>query len=292
MKDIKRYFLETGIPFLIWLGILFFGFWLEFSSYQKPAKHKPRSCSSQLLAEFEQCMATSAHEVNYSKIVDSDTRVLVFGEAHASVVQKQELIDHMKELANAGFTILAYEAMPSSKQYLISEYRAGTLSREGLAQEFRALWGYDPEPYVMAIDAALEANMSVIFLDTDLEHVDLSLPNWAELELAVNKLREAHWVELMANICKSDEKAKIVALVGSAHASSIKLQLSQNVVATKTIILDGGEFFYDTLVTEAARHSHLQDKRLIVKTALPGAEGDYHLHVPQANQATIIGKRN
>ncbi|MDP3507950.1 MAG: ChaN family lipoprotein [Candidatus Melainabacteria bacterium] len=237
-------------------------------------------------------MATSAHEVNYSKIVDSDTRVLVFGEAHASVVQKQELIDHMKELANAGFTILAYEAMPSSKQYLISEYRAGTLSREGLAQEFRALWGYDPEPYVMAIDAALEANMSVIFLDTDLEHVDLSLPNWAELELAVNKLREAHWVELMANICKSDEKAKIVALVGSAHASSIKLQLSQNVVATKTIILDGGEFFYDTLVTEAARHSHLQDKRLIVKTALPGAEGDYHLHVPQANQATIIGKRN
>jgi predicted negative regulator of RcsB-dependent stress response len=107
MKDIKRYFLETGIPFLIWLGVLFLGFWLEFSSYQKPAKHKPRSCSSQLLVD----------------------RILVFGEAHASVVQKQELIDHMKELANAGFTILAYEAMPSSKQYLLSEYRAGTLSR-------------------------------------------------------------------------------------------------------------------------------------------------------------------
>jgi hypothetical protein len=51
----------------------------------------------------------------------------------------------------------------------------------------------------MAIDAALEANMSVVFLDTNLEHVDLSLPNWPELELAVNKRREAHWVELMAN---------------------------------------------------------------------------------------------
>jgi hypothetical protein len=303
MKAFKKYFFETAIPFLIWLGIILFAFWLEFSGSNRSSKKTAIEpiCSSQLPSELAQCLAANAHSVDYSKILDSNTRILVFGEAHAAIAQKQEIVDHMQELANLGFTVLAYESMPSSKQYLITQYKAGTISREALSEEFRILWGYNPEPYVMIIDAALAAHMSIVFLDIDYEHIDLRKPNWAELERAANVRREAHWVNLMANICKSDKNAKIIALIGNAHVSSIQLQLSQHVIATKSISLDGGEFFYDTLVTEAARQSNLQDKRLIIKTAPvlgPNDSGaivtdsNYHLQVPQSDHALIIGKRS
>jgi hypothetical protein len=303
MKAFKKYFFDTVIPFLIWLGIFIFAFWLEFSGSSHSSKKAANEpiCSSQILAEFAQCLASNAHSVDYSKLLDKSTKILVFGEAHAAIAQKQEIIDHMQELANLGFTVLAYESMPSSKQYLITQYKAGTLSREALSEEFRTLWGYNPEPYVMMIDAALEKHMSIVFLDTDYEHIDLKKPNWAELERAANVRREAHWVNLMANICKSDKNARIVALIGNAHVSSIQLQLSQNVIASKSISLDGGEFFYDTLVTEAARQSNLQDKRLMIKTAPAlgrndskaiGTDSNYHLQVPQSANALIIGKRS
>lgn len=240
-------------------------------------------CNPQDASVFEQCLIANAATVDYTRLGTTATRVLVFGEAHASIGQKDELSGHFKELAQLGFTAFAIEAMPSSKQHLIDDYQSGKLSRQGLGEEIQKSWGYNPEPYLRAIDAAQQAGMATIFLDRDQEHVDLSLPNWAELERAVDQRREAHWVDLMQAASKN---GKIVALVGNAHVRSIQGQLTAVKLDNKAIALEGGEFFYDTPVTYAARHAGLQAKRLIVRT---GAD-EYSLLVPQADHAVIISR--
>lgn len=61
MKALKKYFFETAIPFLIWLGIIIFAFWLEFSGSNRSSKKAAIEpiCSSQLPSELAQCLAAN-----------------------------------------------------------------------------------------------------------------------------------------------------------------------------------------------------------------------------------------
>jgi hypothetical protein len=251
------------------------------------------SCSLEEHADVAGCIARNRRPVDYGTIVDKETRVLVLGEAHATAAHKDELRANLAQLAKLGFTDLTYEAMPSSKQRLITGYRAGRVTRKQLSREIFVLWGYKPKPYVRVIDAALKRRMNVWFMDRDREYVDLTLPNWKELELAVERRREAHWVAEVAGILERNPHARIVMLVGSGHVSSVQSQLDHAGIGNKSVIFDGGEFIYDSVLTEAARVAKVQGMRFMVKTDPGGSDsGDYHVHLPQSTNAIIIRRHH
>jgi hypothetical protein len=243
------------------------------------------------------CIAAHrADVINYSQLVNDTTQVLVFGEGHLADAHRNELIGALAKLKTLGFTRLALEAMPSSRQHLISDYKLGRLSRAELVQEISDLWGQSPQSYVRLIDAALSEGLEVVFLDNDRERVDLSASNWRELEREARNRREIHWLEELTALFVSDSKAKVIVLVGASHISltavtlPVQARLALRNITTQTIEIEGGDMFYDDTFTRAARLAMLQKTRFIVNTVSgePGKQVDYHLHLPQTDDPKRI----
>lgn len=256
----------------------------------------------------------SAHRVDtidYSELVEENTQVLVFGETHFADAHRNELIRALPALKKLGFRHLALEAMPSSKQDLVADYKRGRITRVELIAAIRTIWGHNPESYMQLIDASLAENIEVVFLDSDKEPsakpIDITAPNWQELEQQAREMRlkarfrrEEHWMDVLSVLFKTDENSRVIMLVGSNHTakssvtSPVPLRLSARNITSTTIALEGGEVFFDSVFTEAARHAKIQGMRFIVRIAPgdPNAEGDYHLHLRQTDSRHIIGKRS
>lgn len=214
---------------------------------------------------------------------------LVFGEAHANKIQKMELAARMAELYATGFRELALEAMPSSRQSLADAYAKGQVSRESLGQEILKSWGYPPEPYLVLIDAAIETHMKLVFLDRDKEELDLVSPGWQEREAASEKAREAHWVSTVLGLRQEHPQDKVLLLVGDYHSRSIETQLSASGLKAAVVSLEGGELFYDSPYTSAARQAGLDQTTRLVKSSAHGSDY-YQLLLPQAKDALILGR--
>jgi hypothetical protein len=236
--------------------------------------------------------------------------VLVFGETHFADAHRKELTLALPSLKKLGFRQLALEAMPSSKQYLIADYELGRITRSELIAVIKNTWGHRPESYVELIDAALALEIEVIFLDSDKEPsgnpIDVTAPNWEELEqqaremrLQARSRREAHWIDVLSGLVPS-ENNRVIVLVGSNHTAAsagttpVGVRLSELNISSTTIALEGGEVFFDSVLTEAARRIKMEGARFLVKIE-PGdanSEGDYHLHLPQTDTTRILGKRD
>lgn len=107
-------------------------------------------------------------------------------------------------------------------------------------------------------------------------------------------------MNVLSTLFLRDQNSRVIMLVGSNHASTsavtapVPLRLSARDIKSTTIALEGGEIFFDSVFTEAARHAEIQEKRFTVRIASgdPNAEGDYHLHLPQTDSRNTIGKRD
>lgn len=231
------------------------------------------TCSTRSVEKLARCISSNWQEqINYSEIFASGAQVLIFGEAHGAKAHKIELISIMAELRQAGVTHLVMEQMPTSKQYLTLDYRNHRIDGDQLALEIKNVWGWEPASYVQLIDAAQANDIEVVFMDSDLERVDLSAPDWKERELAAEKRREAHWNDVFAGLFQSNPSARVVVLVGSFHTEvnqqlpPLQEQLAQIGIKSNVITLEGGDFFYRSNVIEAARLANLEGRRFIIAT--------------------------
>ena len=225
--------------------------------------------------------------------IGKDVDAIVFGEAHANSAQKLELASRMKELYAAGYRLIGLEAMPSSRQYLLEQYRAGTLPRAELAEKIKTSWGYNPEPYLVLIDSAMAAKIQVVFLDADRERLDITSPGWEEREAQMERRREAHWIEVISAYQEEmSDGGKSLFLIGDLHVRLVALKLGREGAVVATVTLTGGEFFYDDVYAATARSLHLfAATRLILTTDLNAPAGPgYILLLPQPPDASIIGK--
>lgn len=229
-------------------------------------------------------------EIDYTGIFASGAQVLVMAEGHhLAAAHRNELIGSINQLKRAGVTHLVMEAMPDSKQFLIQQFRAGTLNRDQLAQEIKNWFGWEGKSYAQLIDAALKNGIDVIFMDSLGERVDLSAPNWRQLELEARQRREAHWLNVIAGIYRSNQLSKLIVLVGAGHAENdgttppLQGQLSAAGLKNRVITLDGGDTFYCSAITEAARQAGLKNERFVVATSPEDSPTGsiYHIHLPE-----------
>ena len=263
----------------------------EATSYHQYDYFNCPAAKPQLIAA---CISGKAGHRSFFQI-GKDGDAVLFGEAHANSAQKLELASRMKELYAAGYRLIGLEAMPSSRQYLLEQYRDGTLPRAELAEKIKTSWGYNPEPYLVLIDSAMQADIQVVFLDADRERLDITSPGWEEREAQMERRREAHWIEVMAAAQEErSDGGKCLFLIGDLHVPLVALKLAQQGVAASTVTLTGGEFFYDDVYAASARSLHLHTAtRLIQTTDNNAAAGPgYILLLPQPPDASIIGKVN
>lgn len=303
--------LDKPLAVLIFIfGLLFF--WNAFDNPSERKAKRLAPCSLTSTNIVTECIRTHrVIAIDYSKLIEADKQVLVFGETHFADAHRKELILAIPVLKKLGFSHLALEALPSSKQYLVTDYTDGRLTRAALLAEIKSTWGHNPESYVQLIDAALAEGIDVVFLDSDREPadepIDVTAPNWQELErlarareLNARDRREGHWIDIVAGLLSSNNNARVIMLVGSGHTSrsaataSVPKRLSARTISGTTIALEGGDVFYDSIITESARLCNLRTTRFIVRIADgdPDAQGDYHLHLPQTdNPHRIFLKR-
>ncbi len=221
--------------------------------------------------------------------IGAKTDAVVFGEVHGNKIHKVELAKKMAELYAAGYRQFSLEAMPSSRQSLADAYSKGQVSREQFGQAIFQSWGYTPEPYLLLIDAAIEAHMQLVFLDRDKEDLDLVSPGWQAREAASEKAREEHWVSTVLGLRTDHPQDKVLLLVGDYHSHSIESQLSARGLKVAVVTLEGGELFYDSPYTSAARQAGLEQTTRLVKSSTKGS-AYYQLLLPQAENAVIIGR--
>ncbi|MBK9141163.1 MAG: ChaN family lipoprotein [Candidatus Melainabacteria bacterium] len=258
-------------------------------------------CTFSTVEAVTDCLiARGCETIDYAAILDPSTRVLAFGEVHLSGAHRNELIATLPDLRKIGFNVLALEAMPASRQDLIRQYKEGSVKREDLKNQIDRIWQHSPESYIRLIDTALSLGMEVVFLDNDRERVDLAAANWQELQRQARDRREEYWIAVMREVLESRPGDKLIALIGEGHISPLAVtppvqsRLTAKGIASETIAFEGGEMFYDSIITEAARHGNLQKKRFIVKrNKTEKTDVDYSLHLPQTEDVKkIILKRD
>ncbi len=254
-------------------------------------------CRLSSVEEVKNCLLTNRRDAtDFSNLLQGES-VLIFGETYLSVDNRFELMAALPALKNLGFTRLALEAMPSSRQSLVNEYKQGRVPRQEIKAAIKSIWGHSPESYMQLIDAALDQGIEVVFLDCDYERVDLHADNWQELEKQARDRREKHWLNVLTRQLEQHPGARMLVLVGSDHispqAATMPLQsrLRQSGIAAASIAIAGGGVFYDDVLTRAARQGRLERSKFFVRLApIKGAwQGmDFYLHLPQTSEKRKI----
>lgn len=261
-------------------------------------------CSLKTTKGLLDCMRQrKVEDFSYSKLFSDDFDVLVFGEAHIAKTHMGELVSRMAELRAAGITHLAMEAFPASQQALLSKYTSGdSRLRDELATLANSTLGGDTKTYGEIIEAAAANGISLAGVDIDYKgDLDVEGPEGKKREAKHQADRETLWTSTVANLLQKQPGSKVLLIAGQWHISPensnapVRLQtrLRDAGLRVKVICLEGGNAFYDSAVTEAARALGLESRRFIlpVDPEDPSGSGDYHLHLPQDTR-NILQRRD
>lgn len=177
--------------------------------------------------------------IDFSVILQSNIRVVGFGETHTSKKTKEELIAHMSELHSSGITHLALEFIPADQQELIDDYQRSGNDREKVVKFFK---DYESESYMSLIDSA--TNVGVRVVGIDLPHAEqerrkselFSSENFTDIKdknplefflkfidlhsQLQTGLRDEQFANIINDILDIQPKSKVVFLVGERHLSS------------------------------------------------------------------------
>jgi hypothetical protein len=254
-------------------------------------------CSTRSLVDLTACIRQHrlSTEVDYRQIFASGTQLLIVAEGHhLAGAHHRELAGATARLKAAGVTHLVLEAMPSSRQHLLGKFKQGTLSVDRLAREILNFSGWESTSYALLIEAALKAGIDVAFMDSEDDRggIDLYAPNWKQFVAEATQRRDAHWLQVVQAILRSSENARLVVLVGVGHVEAggypppLQNQLAAMGRRAQVITLEGGEVFFCSAVTEAARIAGLQNERFVVATRPSDSPTGsiYHIHLPQGRQ--------
>lgn len=229
---------------------------------------------------------------DYGQLLKDPTRVAVFGETHIIPEARHELINNMKEFKELGFTDIALEALPSTRQDLVNDYLDpnGKVTREEMLEVIKEDWNYSQESYLELIDAAKENGLNVICLDTRIPRKQQSEWDKQGDPLKAYKVREAHWNKLIGDRLDQDPNAKVIALVGGEHIivdptepERLTTLLAEGGYNPLAIRLAVSIKEYGRAFDEALQKAQLIDKRFMIPIFEEGPDktSDYIVNFPR-----------
>jgi len=151
--------------------------------------------------------------VNYGKIWPTNIPVLFAGERHVSLSDKQEIIDHLRELKAQGLTHIGMEMLLERDQQLVNDYLAGKEPREKIRKLFDS-WDRgngQPEKLMEMVDAAKAAKLKVLALDLNDD------PNNEPPHMF--QKRNENWARIIDATLKSDRHARVLVYCGVDHST-------------------------------------------------------------------------
>lgn len=230
-----------------------------------------------------------AKPVDYEKMLGKDTQVAIFAESHPIDEVRSELGRQIPELKRMGFTHLALEALPASRQGMIENYYAGKVSDDALLAAVKTDWGWSPHTYKYLIETAKQNGMKV--LATDLREESTSATSrLVNGTVSVRDLRrEAQWVQIIGDTLKEQPDARIASLAGMKHTvfdpstERYTTLLGQKNIRHKVIEYSTGwqnedaRETFDEVVSLAKMH---KQRFMVAVEPTPTRPADYFVHLP------------
>lgn len=179
----------------------------------------PRKSPLGSVPELSQFIKTERKPLDYTKIVKPTTRVLAIGENHPQTSHKQEVIDHMQQFRDLGFTHLAFEGFGVDTQTLIDEFQATGQGRDKLEAYLKGYLGpiYPGvgDKYIDIIAEAGKKGIKVVAIDLSKEEREKHKGNNAE----DSKDRDKTMAARAQKPLEDSEHNKVITLTGAIHAS-------------------------------------------------------------------------
>ncbi len=226
--------------------------------------------------------------VNYSKIVQPSTRIILFGEVtHNSIAYKKEFITALKVLKKLNFTHIALEMFPSNLNEKLKAYSEKGQYEHVLIKHLQEYWDYVPKAklYVDIMKTAKSLNMQIIGLDMPYEDHE---KHQCKERVRTNCQTSSHAArnQYMVDVITShvNKGAKIVAFMQywhlrtrEAYEPGMKVLLQKNKLSPIFISLVGGpgEPGFPTAIKAA--EDNKSDTRFYVK-GLGADREDYIIH--------------
>lgn len=260
-------------------------------------------------------LKTAIRDVDYSVVIEPQTRVLVLGETHYSKQAKDEVTPAVQKLKELGVTHLGMEFIPATEQQVVDEYQQSGAHKEEIASYFKDNGLQDL--YLTLIDAATAAQVKVLGIDIPVEEKERQKN---ELLGSVGKLvdkrdpmgsiarvlnahlnqqggpRDRNFATVIKTALQQGSTGKVVVFAGKEHASKDSGSMAGILVdwgiSTKTVSLEAeDEFILKDTFLDLTRAADLGGRRFMVpgeivsgttreKQLLPRV--DWVIHVPTA----------
>jgi hypothetical protein len=255
------------------------------------------------IEEISEFIRQGTQPADYNQIWPDDVPVMFYGEDNHKVQAfKTEAAEYLRSFkpngANANTdkskrpTHLAMEMLNEKDQPLINRYLDGKATRDEVLNLFKENWNWAPgipEKYMDMVDAAKEANMKILCLNS---------PNAPVAEM------NANWARIMGQTLRENPNARIFAYSGEAHTGYSRLSNPKDIAkygsvneilaqrfGHKSVVVDtsGGAKYTDQVginadkLGEAARLTAKDQQRFMVplkRDEVP-READYLVHLPQ-----------
>lgn len=242
---------------------------------------------------------SNRQEVDYTKMVPADSRVVSVGENHANPRAKAEFKASLQELKNLGFTHVGMEMLGTDQQQLIDEYvQTGARKNELLEQlkEFQR-YRYANVNYLEIIDEAKRLDLKIVALD---------MPDNLRDDLKDKGISRDIWMkQTIKTILDSDTNNKIVTFSGRIHmdawegSQTMAGLLREDGVSLTSVNLSGGKQTDGIWVVDrAARKAGVDKDRFMLpcqsklKNTAVRPSFDWIIHSPQyEDQRSHIDRR-
>jgi len=250
------------------------------------------------VVEVQDYIGRNQVDIYYASLFQTE-RVIFLGERHTTISDKQELVDNLSLMRNAGLTHLAFEMFSASMQGAIDRYYQSGDNRNEIFSYLQDHWGDKgegvAEKYMEIVDTAKNLGIKIIAIDIDSDEYQSKNPSetWVK--------RNRQWAKLIAEKLE-DGEAKVLVYHGSGHAGYYPVDDRANNELRKlghdslTVKYCGGEMFekgyvygFDDKVAKSAVELDLQKNRFAVNVNRSTSRGgDLYIHLPQVEQPKLI----
>ena len=117
-------------------------------------------------------------------------------------------------LKKSGITHIGMEMFNSNRQPLLNEYFAGRASRNDVLDLLDGEWGWRANDYMKLVDSAMAEGIQIVALNG--RHLLKLMPK--QSHSSELKFRDEHMASVLADLVLKTPNAKVLALVGFAHA--------------------------------------------------------------------------
>lgn len=234
--------------------------------------------------------------VDYSQMVSPQTRVIALGETHTREITKREVMDHLEQFRDLGFTHFAMEVFGTDVQATLNEYQVNGTRKEKLLQYLKEHWGeYSAEAadlYLQAVGEAKRVGLQVVGID--LPHSEKDQYPLESREGSTK--RDEIMAQTVRAILDENPEYKVVTFTGSFHAGKSEDTmadiLTTNGIETVTVDILGGKPEGESLFEESAEKAGVAGERFMVPSLAKFPDSktpyDWMVHLPQVEAETPI----